>query len=86
MAIRNRWQEANSHFDLSMDQLSAMSLQMSAVSKRDWAERLIGSGQTEYLDRARELLVEARADFEEIGSPYYYKKIDALLEEISSRS
>lgn len=86
MATRGQWQEANNFFDLSMDRLSIMSPQMMAVWKRDWAERLIGTGQSEHLVRARELLEQARSDFEEIGSPYYYKKIDALLEVLDSRS
>ncbi|MGH2619817.1 MAG: hypothetical protein ACRDHG_04500, partial [Anaerolineales bacterium] len=50
--------------------------------KREWAEALITEAQGQATDRARELLEEARAEFESMGAPIYADRIRARLSKL----
>ena len=49
---------------------------------RAWAEGHISRGEPEDMSRARELLEEARAEFEDMGSDGYVERIEAELQEL----
>ena len=54
-----------------------------ALALREWAEAHLSRGEPEDRERARELLDQARAEFEGMGSPGYVEKIDAQLKALA---
>jgi hypothetical protein len=50
--------------------------------KRDWAEALIKEAKGDFPTKARELLEEARTEFEAMGAPIYAGRIEARLKDL----
>jgi hypothetical protein len=51
---------------------------------QDWASAHLQRGQPEDIERAKELLSGAQAEFKEMGSPGYAKRIQSRLDELGS--
>ena len=54
-----------------------------ARTLRDWAAGHLARGEAEDIERARELLEQARSEFDDMGSTAYVERIDAQLKELS---
>jgi hypothetical protein len=81
--LEGRWEEAWSHFESHIEQLGKMGLRHSrALALREQAEAHLARGEPEDGLRARELLGEAQAEFENMGAGGYVDKIDAQLKEL----
>jgi len=81
--LEGRWEEAWSHFESHIEQLGKMGLRHGrALALREQAEAHLARGEPEDGLRARELLSEARAEFETMGAPMYAERIAARLKEL----
>ena len=79
------WDKAWSAFDTAIKQYGQVGMRLArSRALRDWAEGHLSRGEAEDIDRARQLLGEARAEFEAMGSRGYVQTIDARLAELSS--
>ncbi len=81
LAIAERkWPEAWTAFELVVSRYNEMGMRLGrARGLRDWAEGHLARGEAEDIERARELLSQARAEFESVGSTGYVQTIDARL-------
>jgi tetratricopeptide (TPR) repeat protein len=83
LAAERRWDEAFSTFQESADLLAHAEARFDrAIFLQDWAQAHLDCGQPENIDRARELYREVLAEFEDMGSPGYVKRIQARLDEL----
>jgi tetratricopeptide (TPR) repeat protein len=81
--LEGRWEEAWTHFESHIKQMTSMGLRHgSALALRELAEAHLARGEPEDGARARELLGEARAEFQAMGAAGYVEKIDAQLKEL----
>ncbi|MGH2621815.1 MAG: serine/threonine-protein kinase PknK [Anaerolineales bacterium] len=81
--LEGRWDEAWGHFDNHIEQLATMGLRHGrALALREQAEAHLARGEPEDGGRARELLEQARAEFESMGALAYVDKISAQLKEL----
>jgi tetratricopeptide (TPR) repeat protein len=81
--LEGRWEEAWGHYESHIEQLDKMGLRLGrALALREQAEAHLTRGEPEDGARARELLGEARAEFQAMGAPGYVEKIDAQLKEL----
>jgi tetratricopeptide (TPR) repeat protein len=78
-----RWSDAWGAFEAATSRLSEMGMRLfRARDLRAWAKGHISRGEPEDIERARELLGEARVEFEDMGSDGYVARIDAQLQEL----
>jgi hypothetical protein len=76
----SRWSEAWTAFEQVVSRYGEMGMRLGrARGLRDWAEGHLARGEAEDIEGARELLSQARAEFESIGSTGYVQTIDARL-------
>jgi tetratricopeptide (TPR) repeat protein len=78
-----RWSDAWAAFEDATSRLSGMGMRLfRARDLRAWAKGHISRGEPEDIERACELLEEARVEFEDMGSDGYVERIDAQLAEL----
>jgi len=83
--LESRWEAAWSEFASHLEQMASMGLRLGrARALRELAAAHLARGEPEDGPRARELLAEARAEFQAMGALAYVDKIDAQLKEIGN--
>ena len=77
--------EAWEHFSNCVDQVRSMEMHgLLGKFLMEWARALVEHGEGDYLEKAVELLQEARTVFEGLDAPNYVARIDAKLKELES--
>jgi eukaryotic-like serine/threonine-protein kinase len=83
-AAEGHWDEAWAAFQAAVDEMSRVGMRWyRARILHDWAEALLGRGEPGDRGRARELLLEAAAEFDALGAPVYARQMEARLEELA---
>jgi hypothetical protein len=79
VAERN-WPEAWSAFESFMTMAEKSGLRWHrAQALREWGEAHLARGEPGDEEQARELLLEAQAEFEDMGAPYYVAQVKEIL-------
>ena len=83
LAAEGRWEEAWRSFEAAIEEHGKMEQPLArARILVGWAEMQIVRGGIDDLNRANELLVEARAEFEAMGASGYVDRVDARIMEM----
>ena len=79
-----QWSDAWTAFEEVNSRFDRMGMRLEhARTLRDWAAGHVARGEPEDVERARELLEQARREFEGMGSTVYVERIDVQLKELS---
>ena len=80
-----RWSDAWTALEEANSRFKRMGMRLDhARTLRDWAAGHVARGAPEDVERARELLEQARGEFEGMGSTVYIERIDVQLKELSN--
>jgi TolB-like protein/Tfp pilus assembly protein PilF len=83
-AAGSQWDAADAHFESALRQAEELPVVPEQPETRLWLSRmLLARGGTGDRERARQLLAEARAGYEEIGMPRHVEMVDVLAKEAS---
>jgi hypothetical protein len=79
VAERN-WSEAWSAFESFIEMMEKSGIRWyRAQALREWSEAHLARGESGDKERARELLLESQAEFEEMGAPIYAAQVKEIL-------
>jgi hypothetical protein len=86
-AAEGRWPEAWASFGQVVELLTRAGARWHlALVMRDWADAYLARGEAGDVVRARELLSKVKAAFEAMGSPFYARRVEKQLEDLSPRA
>jgi serine phosphatase RsbU (regulator of sigma subunit) len=86
-AAESRWEEAFAAFEASIERISSAGYQWTqAITMIDWADALVRRGEPADMERARTLLREAGALFEQMGSAGYLQLVEKKRQDLREKT